>query len=194
MGEVAASLAPKHTAPVRLYIVLAFALVGLVWVVAGLLSFIIYDAISSARERPPWRRLPSRPGLPPDMEYQTWTAIDSFNAHELSDAVVEAIRALASPTGPFGLATVYGSLKGVRILVYVSGTYPGDECSPAIGNGALTRVKSVAVERDLAGLAHAFAHLVERRAGASNLTHSTWQSQGIDAALAAYAHRYTRKP
>lgn len=151
-------------------------------VVLGLLY--VFNELQALRMRPGWRRLPSVPGLPPDMEYQCWTVMADFDPAQLSRKVVEAVDAL-SPV--LGRSVLFGSLKGSRLLVYELGTYPGDECTPVVLASAATTNRSAAVERRLHGLAHALVHLVERAAGAPNdVTHADWSTRGLTLALARY--------
>lgn len=160
------------------------------WVLVLLLALLYVHRTFTTVKRPTWNRLPARPGLPPDMEFQCWSIMDGFDAGELSDAVVCAVDCLSVP---LGRATVFSSLCGARLLVYVAVNYPGDSCSPAIIpglNGSMDAgSKSGAVESTLSGLAHTLAHIIERKAGLLDITHSTWGSRGIQAAVDEYARK-----
>lgn len=152
----------------------------------------VYSEIRYAMLRPGWRRLPSRPGLPPDIEYQLWShEITGFEPRDLSDAVAEAVRVL---TPLFGRGIIYSALRGSRVLVYQEGTYPGDQCSPvvlAVSAGASSR--TAAVEQGLGGVAHAIAHLVERVNGRADTSlHPQWRERGLEVVLEAYEKRQAR--
>jgi hypothetical protein len=147
----------------------------------------VINEVQALKMRPGWRRLPSVPGLPPEMEYQCWTVMPDFDAAKLSAAVVEALEALAPV---LGRSVLFGALRGARLLVYELGTYPGDECTPVVLASAAGTAKSAAIERRLYGVAHALVHLVERAAGASmDITHGDWNTRGVALAVA----RYTQK-
>lgn len=139
---------------------------------------------------PVWRRLPARPGLPPDMEYQCWAAMRDFDAGALSNAVVESVE-LLSPV--FGRAHVFAALRGSRLLVYRENTYPGGECGPAV-NGVVLTPRWAAVEAELRGVAHAIVHLIERHAGAPDYGHVSWDRRGTADAVAVYEMRWSRLP
>lgn len=154
---------------------------------ASLIGLYIYKELRTAFTRPGWRRLPSRPGLPPDMEFQCWTTIEGFDPFELSDAVVLATD-LLSPV--LGRRSIFAALTGSRLLIYEASTYPGDECTPVVLASAAGTTRSAAVERKLMGLAHALVHLVERHtAGSSDVTHADWDTRGITIAVRRYEYR-----
>lgn len=138
---------------------------------------------------PTWRRLPARPGLPPDMEYQCWSAMGDFDAASLSDAVAQSVDLLAPV---LGRSVLFAALRGSRLLVYRDGTYPGSECGPAV-NGVVLAPRWAAVECGLDGVAHAIVHLVERHSGAADYGHTTWPRRGIDAAVATYEDKRARR-
>ena len=151
-------------------------------VVFGLLY--VVNEVQAMKLRPGWRRLPSVPGLPPDMEYQCWTVMPDFDPAKLSAAVVESVDVLAPV---LGRSVLFSTLRGSRLLVYELGTYPGDECTPVVLASAAGTPKSAAIERRLDGVAHAVVHLVERAAGApTDITHADWSTRGLTLAVARY--------
>jgi hypothetical protein len=159
------------------------ALLVLVLLVAALY---VYAELKIAA--PTWRRLPSRPGLPPDMEYQCWSTAVDFDPEQLSDAVVQAVD-LLSPV--LGRTVLFGALRGSRLLVYRDGTYPGSECGPAVSGVVLTP-RWAAVEVELLGVAHAIVHLVERHSGSADYGHMTWAKRGLTPLVAAYEDKRAR--
>lgn len=159
------------------------------WLALILALLYVYAEYKHAQQQRQWRRIPSRPGLPPDMEYQCWSMMPDFDAGELSDAVVLAVNHLSLP---LGRATVFAALRGSRVLIYRAGTYPGDQCAPLVPAATVGRQAGAAVERDLLGLAHALAHVVERKAGVTGELHSDWEERGINDAVGLYTKKRAR--
>lgn len=161
-------------------------------IVAGVLAAVlgllyVVNEVHAMQLRPGWRRLPSVPGLPPDMEYQCWTVLLDFDAVQLSKAIVESVDVLAPV---LGRSVLFAALRGSRLLIYELGTYPGDECTPVVLASAAGTAKSAAIERRLSGVAHALVHLVERAAGApSDVTHADWSTRGLTLAVARFQNK-----
>lgn len=155
------------------------------WIAVALGVLYVYSELQRP-SRDGWKRLPGRPGLPPDMEYQFWTPASVADPAELSDAVVAAVDCLSLC---FGRTTLFSILRGSGILIYDASTYPADECNEVVVRGLGGPYRRIAVERNLVGLAHAIAHAIDRYAGTQPVMHCKWIERGIEDACAVYERK-----